>query len=80
MPDSDSEAEAAGGLKRTLKDLFAGAVGGVTQVLLGQSNGIFFFYHGNLVQAAILKDNIHSESFEYALISSISAFLVGRFS
>jgi len=25
-----------GGLKRTLKDLFAGAVGGVAQVLLGQ--------------------------------------------
>ena len=28
-----------GGLKRTLKDLFAGAAGGVAQVLLGQ-----FFY------------------------------------
>lgn len=26
------------GLKRTLKDLFAGAVGGVAQVLLGMSN------------------------------------------
>ena len=26
----------AGGLKRTLKDLFAGAAGGVAQVLLGQ--------------------------------------------
>ena len=26
----------AGGLKRTFKDLFAGAAGGVAQVLLGQ--------------------------------------------
>ncbi len=28
-----------GGLTRTLKDLFAGAVGGVAQVLLGQLEG-----------------------------------------
>lgn len=27
-----------GGLKRTLKDLFAGAAGGVAQVLLGESD------------------------------------------
>ena len=33
MATSDLE---AGGLKRTLKDLFAGAAGGVAQVLLGQ--------------------------------------------
>ena len=32
---ADSELE-AGGLQRTLKDLFAGAAGGVAQVLLGQ--------------------------------------------
>ena len=29
-----------GGLKRTLKDLFAGAAGGVAQVLLGQCFGV----------------------------------------
>ena len=32
MADVDLD---AGGLQRTLKDLFAGAAGGVTQVLLG---------------------------------------------
>ena len=32
MADVDLD---AGGLKRTLKDLFAGAAGGVAQVLLG---------------------------------------------
>lgn len=32
MADADV---AEGGLKRTLKDLFAGAAGGVAQVLLG---------------------------------------------
>ena len=32
MEDIDSN---AGGLKQTLKDLFAGAAGGVAQVLLG---------------------------------------------
>lgn len=38
MADAQLEPEALdqGGLKRTLKDLFAGAVGGVAQVLLGQ--------------------------------------------
>ena len=33
----------AGGLKRTLKDLFAGAAGGVAQVLLGQYSHRFAF-------------------------------------
>lgn len=33
---SDTEVE-TGGIGRTLKDLFAGAVGGVAQVLLGMS-------------------------------------------
>ena len=32
---ADSEGE-NGDLKRTLKDLFAGAMGGITQVLIGQ--------------------------------------------
>ncbi len=32
---ADFELEEAGGLQRTLKDLFAGAAGGVAQVLLG---------------------------------------------
>lgn len=32
---ADAEVD-AGSLKRTLKDLFAGAAGGVAQVLLGQ--------------------------------------------
>jgi hypothetical protein len=31
------KAEADSGLKRTAKDLFAGAVGGIAQVLLGSS-------------------------------------------
>lgn len=32
-----ADAEDAGGFQRTLKDLFAGAVGGVMQVLIGMS-------------------------------------------
>lgn len=36
MAQAEHELEAEGqGLKRTLKDLFAGAAGGVAQVLLG---------------------------------------------
>jgi solute carrier family 25 carnitine/acylcarnitine transporter 20/29 len=35
-PHLEHEAPEQGGLQRTLKDLFAGAVGGVAQVLLGQ--------------------------------------------
>lgn len=35
-PHIDHETPVQGGLQRTLKDLFAGAVGGVAQVLLGQ--------------------------------------------
>ena len=34
MATTDMKAE--GGLTRTLKDLFAGAAGGIAQVLLGQ--------------------------------------------
>lgn len=33
--------EANVGLSRTLKDLFAGAVGGVAQVLIGEYSGFF---------------------------------------
>ncbi len=36
MADIDLEAGETGGVQRTLKDLFAGAAGGVAQVLLGQ--------------------------------------------
>ena len=35
MADAAAEIE-EGGLKRTLKDLFAGAAGGIAQVLLGE--------------------------------------------
>ena len=35
MATSDTKTE-AGGLTRTLKDLFAGAAGGIAQVLLGE--------------------------------------------
>jgi hypothetical protein len=35
---AEQELEANGGLARTLKDLFAGAAGGVAQVLLGKWN------------------------------------------
>ena len=35
MADAAAELD-EGGVKRTLKDLFAGAAGGVAQVLLGQ--------------------------------------------
>ena len=35
-PHLEHEVPEQGGLQRTLKDLFAGAVGGVAQVLLGQ--------------------------------------------
>lgn len=35
MADTVAEIE-EGGLKRTLKDLFAGATGGIAQVLLGE--------------------------------------------
>jgi hypothetical protein len=37
MADVAAEIE-EGGLKRTLKDLFAGAAGGIAQVLLGEFN------------------------------------------
>jgi solute carrier family 25 carnitine/acylcarnitine transporter 20/29 len=35
MADSVADVEAAGGAAQTAKDLFAGAAGGVAQVLLG---------------------------------------------
>ena len=39
MADIDADAELQqGGFVRTLKDLFAGAAGGVAQVLIGQHN------------------------------------------
>ena len=41
MADAAAELD-EGGIKRTLKDLFAGAAGGVAQVLLGQSIIIVF--------------------------------------
>lgn len=41
MADAAAELD-EGGIKRTLKDLFAGAAGGVAQVLLGQSKIIVF--------------------------------------
>lgn len=39
MPELTPESE---GLKRTLKDLTAGAAGGIAQVLLGQSKPLTF--------------------------------------
>ena len=41
MADAAAELD-EGGIKRTLKDLFAGAAGGVAQVLLGQLSVIVF--------------------------------------
>lgn len=41
MADAAADIEEHGGLARTLKDLFAGAAGGVAQVLLGMLN-VFF--------------------------------------
>lgn len=41
MADAAAELD-EGGIKRTLKDLFAGAAGGVAQVLLGQLIVIVF--------------------------------------
>lgn len=38
MADVDLD---AGGLKQTFKDLFAGAAGGVAQVLLGKSSSVY---------------------------------------
>ena len=40
MADGPAELE-EGGIKRTLKDLFAGAAGGIAQVLLGESSAVF---------------------------------------
>ena len=37
MADAANDIEEHGGLARTMKDLFAGAAGGVAQVLLGMS-------------------------------------------
>lgn len=39
----ERERESGGGLVRTLKDLFAGAAGGVAQVLLGELVALFLF-------------------------------------
>ena len=44
MADAAAELD-EGGIKRTLKDLFAGAAGGVAQVLLGQSCMVAFDAH-----------------------------------
>jgi solute carrier family 25 carnitine/acylcarnitine transporter 20/29 len=38
MADAAAEME-EGGMVRTFKDLFAGAAGGIAQVLLGESHG-----------------------------------------
>jgi hypothetical protein len=40
MADAAAEME-EGGMVRTFKDLFAGAAGGIAQVLLGESHGSF---------------------------------------
>lgn len=41
MADAAAELD-EGGIQRTLKDLFAGAAGGVAQVLLGQLSVVVF--------------------------------------
>lgn len=43
MKSEGAEVE-SGGLERTLKDLFAGAAGGVAQVMLGEFFFWFFFW------------------------------------
>jgi len=43
MAEAEQELQ-AGGFVRILKDLFAGAAGGVAQVLLGQFNMTSIFY------------------------------------
>jgi hypothetical protein len=43
MAEAEQELQ-AGGFVRTLKDLFAGAAGGVAQVLLGQFSMTSIFY------------------------------------
>jgi hypothetical protein len=42
MADAAAEME-EGGMVRTFKDLFAGAAGGIAQVLLGESDGSLSF-------------------------------------
>jgi hypothetical protein len=49
MADAAAEME-DGGMVRTLKDLFAGAAGGIAQVLLGESHGSFLI----LAQSSIV--------------------------
>ena len=43
MAEIETLDEPGHNLKRTLKDLFAGAAGGVAQVLIGMSMGTFTF-------------------------------------
>lgn len=51
----------SGGLTRTLKDLFAGAAGGVAQVLLGQSHH-FHASDSMLVYLLFVEDQIQDLS------------------
>jgi hypothetical protein len=46
MADAAAEME-EGGMVRTFKDLFAGAAGGIAQVLLGESDGSLSFLSQN---------------------------------
>ena len=50
MADAKEVLEEAGGFKRTAKDLFAGAAGGIAQVLLGE-----YFFSSSLLFVAFLN-------------------------
>jgi len=56
MADVGIEAGDTGGLQRTLKDLFAGAAGGVAQVLLGENDSLLLAFHFTLGQFSSLID------------------------
>ena len=62
-----------GGIKRTLKDLFAGAAGGVAQVLLGQwsiiafSGGSAIWIHYSVFHRAIFCYNNRQDCWDNAL-------------
>ena len=72
MADAAAELE-EGGIKRTLKDLFAGAAGGIAQVLLGES-GVKFNCHLVFDHVASVKES-STEGFHFHIKQAGDLFM-----
>ena len=61
MADAAAEME-EGGMVRTFKDLFAGAAGGIAQVLLGESHGSWLHLSGSFKLPSCLSSRVQRKA------------------